>query len=66
MIIALSSHETKLRLRKLFRKKMQALDPAEFQQLFHESQQIAAETKVGMVFRNSEILIRGITNTVLG
>lgn len=44
-MIALSSHETKLRLRKLFRKKMEALDPKEFQQLFQESQQIAAETK---------------------
>ena len=45
VVVALSSHETKLRLRKLFRKKMEALDPKEFQQLFQESQQIAAETK---------------------
>ena len=44
-LIALSSHETKIRIRKLFRKKMEALDTNDMVQLFQESQQIAAETK---------------------
>ena len=54
VVIALSTHETKMRLRKLFRKKMEALDPQEFQQMFQESQQIAAETKEKFASNNIE------------
>jgi len=43
-----------MRLRKLFRKKMEALDPKEFQQMFQESQQIAAETKEKFASNNIE------------
>ena len=57
-LILLSSNEAKDKIRKLFRKRMKALDTNDMMKLFNQSQKIAVKTKEDFEAQKSKIEVQ--------